>query len=803
MASLVRRNRRFRRRPNPYKRLRRCTQNDTDYIVNLSSHTLTKAQRQVLNKGLGYALAVPDIPDYTDSCARFSRTVRIKEYFQDYDGPARERPPFKAKSTWIPPLASPGVESYLSNLAADLGKVRLKPHRNNLNKAQRIALSELKSLNLVIRRADKGSCVVVEDRSQYIEDGEEHLKDSSIYQEVDGDPTHFQVTLINEYIKDLRQKGHISPDMAQFLTAKPEEVRTQQMYFLRKVHKTPMSIRPIVSGTGGPTEKVSQLLDYFASPHVKHTPAYLKDSTHLVTMLEELTLPDEVILATVDVVGLYLHIPHNEGVDATVQCLYSLVEEEPPFPPEVCRALFGIVLERNFFEFNGRMYHQVQGTAMGTRVAPTYANLFMAALEKSILSPTHPDLLLWRRFIDDIFLLWRGTEEALLSFLTHLNSIHPTIQFTFTTSPTSVDFMDLTLYKGPRFAAEKKLDVKPYFKHTNRFQYLHYNSSHPRSLFRGLAKGEFVRMLRHSSSEKSFTQACRMLTQRLQARGYPLKLITSSRAAVPYCARDDSLNARDLVYTLPNPSPGPSPGPGPGHGPGPDAGLGRPKDPGCLPFITKYSDRVTRRSIREALDKGPPGIKPTIAFTRGKTLANSLVRARLRGVRKPQASTFASPIRNAPIFKTTSKPCGSKLCGTCRLISGRGTVYNSTQTKWFKVPAGTSCNTSHCIYMLFCNICSPSPQYVGQTARPLKERLSGHRQAQSKHVGRPLYNHFAKRGHSFNDVRAVILESGVNIKKLLEREAQWIARLKSTWPHGLNDTHDKRNHPAGAEQSQI
>lgn len=40
------------------------------------------------------------------------------------------------------------------------------------------------------------------------------------------------------------------------------------MYFLRKIHKTPMTVRPIVSGSA---ENLSQFLDYFVSPHIEKT----------------------------------------------------------------------------------------------------------------------------------------------------------------------------------------------------------------------------------------------------------------------------------------------------------------------------------------------------------------------------------------------------------------------------------------------------------------------------------------------------------------------------------------------------
>ncbi|KAL8585967.1 hypothetical protein ACOMHN_059403 [Nucella lapillus] len=54
-------------------------------------------------------------------------------------------------------------------------------------------------------------------------------------------------------------------------------------------------------------------------------------------------------------------------------------------------------------------------TAMGTPLAPSAANLFMGWLEQQLLkkSPVPINIDTWKRFIDDIFLLWTGSEEEL------------------------------------------------------------------------------------------------------------------------------------------------------------------------------------------------------------------------------------------------------------------------------------------------------------------------------------------------------------------------------------------------------
>ena len=62
------------------------------------------------------------------------------------------------------------------------------------------------------------------------------------------------------------------------------------------------------------------------------------------------------------------------------------------------------------------MHHQKLGTAIGTKFAPPYANLFMAGLENKIFSDTNVQPLLWLRYLDDIFCIWTDGLEKLKEF---------------------------------------------------------------------------------------------------------------------------------------------------------------------------------------------------------------------------------------------------------------------------------------------------------------------------------------------------------------------------------------------------
>ena len=81
--------------------------------------------------------------------------------------------------------------------------------------------------------------------------------------------------------------------------------------------------------------------------------------------------------------------------------------------------------------FNGRLYHQIDGVAMGSPLGPLFANIFMSFHEKTWLSncPSLFKLLLYRRYVDDCFLLFRSLDHIPL-FFNYLNSQHPNISFT-------------------------------------------------------------------------------------------------------------------------------------------------------------------------------------------------------------------------------------------------------------------------------------------------------------------------------------------------------------------------------------
>ena len=101
---------------------------------------------------------------------------------------------------------------------------------------------------------------------------------------------------------------------------------------------------------------------------------------------------------------LYTNIPHEDGIKACEEVWEARAVEDPP--PQILINLLTLVLKCNNFEFSGKHYLQIQGTAMGTKMAPSYANIFMGRLERLLLQSVILKPFSWLRFIDDIDMKW-------------------------------------------------------------------------------------------------------------------------------------------------------------------------------------------------------------------------------------------------------------------------------------------------------------------------------------------------------------------------------------------------------------
>ena len=323
------------------------------------------------------------------------------------DGDFSEIPAFRKKSTWCPDKNRDiFLEAYASALEKKIFECNLNTKNyRNLTREEQQALENLRRYDdIVIKQADKGSGVVIMDRARYVAEAMRQLSDVGVYVALDRDPTEDMIKKVNNRVKKAHVDGSISDRTLEYLLVN-STARAGRFYLLPKLHKKGCPGRPVISGCNTPTQKISEFVDHHLKPLVASIPSFVKDTNDFLHKLKDIgTLPQDAILVTIDVVGLYPHIPHNEGLDAIRNVLNGRENQETP--TNLIVDLAELVLRNNNFEFDGKHYLQTLGTAIGTKMAPAYANIFMDRLEQTLLREAQIKPYLWLRYIDDIFMVW-------------------------------------------------------------------------------------------------------------------------------------------------------------------------------------------------------------------------------------------------------------------------------------------------------------------------------------------------------------------------------------------------------------
>jgi hypothetical protein len=521
------------------------------------------------------------------------------------------RKKFIPKSSWCPPGRFPQARKTIAKIKSTIWKKRNeKIFGNNFSTKQRKGLSELrKRTDIIIKKADKGSNIVIMNKYDYTQEAMRQLSNNKYYTPLDKPLYLDNCKEITNLLETLRYRKFINKKQFEFLSP-AKEPRQRLFYLLPKIHKDRKKWpsvnmppgRPIVSDVGSEAYEVSGYIDSFLQPLAQNHFAYLRNSYQFVNELKNLQIPKSAILVTADIESLYTNIDTTFGL--------SRVRDVFARNPDVSRCdeiilkLLEICLTKNDFEFNGQTFLQIQGTAMGKRFAPSYANIALFEFDRLVTNYRIP-VLNYRRFIDDIFFLWLESRAELETFKVYLNGLFPFLKLTFCDSIDRVSFLDVEVKKY-----NDSLITKVFFKETDTHLLLHKNSAHPKHTFKGIIKSQIIRFKRLCSRATDFDEACDTLFNALLARGYERKFLNKIKRTVvdgtgplanstrPLANRSKETNPNLLVVSL--------------------------------PFSAKYLDigqewiRILRDSYTEER------IKPLLAFRKGRSLASSLISAKIK-----------------------------------------------------------------------------------------------------------------------------------------------------------------------------
>ena len=240
---------------------------------------------------------------------------------------------------------------------------------------------------------------------------------------------------------------------------------------------------------------------------------------------------------------MFLHCTQTYRIKKVLKLATILnIRSHKSLPTERICDLIRMILGMNNFSFNDQHFQQIHGTAMGTRMAPSYANLFMGKLEKEALKNAPFKPYVWWRFIDDIFMVWTEGEDDLKTFIHYLNSIHPTIKFTHEYSNSlhqTLPFLDVQVHLN-----NKQIQTDLHTKPTDKHQYLLKTSCHPAHTKRTIPFSLALRLRRICSTDIFFSKRCQELINFLQSRGYSRRFLKKEINRVRNIPRQETLKPR-------------------------------------------------------------------------------------------------------------------------------------------------------------------------------------------------------------------------------------------------------------------
>jgi len=514
--------------------------------INLTFHNLCKQQRlptgskELLGLNLKFCLATKPLPnEIKRTVIKMAKSIRTQQYLVETgidNNSTYIKQIYKKNPTWNPPPATLLIEDKITEFEKALKEIQQNlfiknKYRKitNLNPIQSIALQQLKrNTNITIKPTDKNLGPAAMDTEDYITQIlKEHLLTAD-YNQLSKTEAYLKMDQLKTNFKNLIQSNLdvlSKPEVIFFQRSLASYHRLPLLYGLPKVHKTPVSLRPVVSTSGSLSAIFSTWLDYKMKELLPLIKSHIHNSFQIIEDFKTLELPENALLFSADAISMYTNINTDIGITSIKDFLeINKIKISQDFPHSLFLQVLELVMRNNIFAFADTYWHQRSGTAMGTPAACAYAMITFGHYENTtILQDFTPNLLYYKRYIDDVVGIWLPPEQnntALWSqFKEKLNGWGQ-LNWKIEDPSKHTVFLDLELTIN-----RTKITTKTYQKNMNLYLYIPPFSAHPPSCFKGLVTGELRRYWLQNSPEDFQEILCKFIDRLLQ-RGHDIHYIS-------------------------------------------------------------------------------------------------------------------------------------------------------------------------------------------------------------------------------------------------------------------------------------
>ena len=302
----------------------------------------------------------------------------------------------------------------------------------------------------------------------------------------------------------------------------PTSENVPRMYCTPKVHKPGNPLRPIVDYTGSIGYSTSRYLADILAPLLSKTECHVQNSKDFAEAVLGLTIQDGDIFNSHDVVSLFTNTP----IDDTIEIIRKRLSEDTTLGDRTnltvddIIGLLHFVLTTTYFQFNGQIYRQKFGAAMGSPVSAIVANFFMENLENIAIETASGGAKpkFWKRYVDDVFEV--VNKDNVENLTDHLNRIDPTgsIKFTYEQEQDQqIPFLDTLVTRKE----DGSVKLQVYRKKTHTDQYLNFSSHHPIQHKLGVIRTLFDRCENIVSEENDRKVEEEHIREAMKKCGYP------------------------------------------------------------------------------------------------------------------------------------------------------------------------------------------------------------------------------------------------------------------------------------------
>ncbi len=437
---------------------------------------------------------------------------------------------------------------HLQNLS-ERERLKLKTSfLNTYNKYSKVRLSEehrnvLQNLynnrSIMILRQDKGRGVVLLDRTKYVEKAEAFLSGSE-FVKLEEDPTRSFQNYVQRTLRSMKSCF----ENRTYERIYPSSSRPGLYFGLAKVHKLSglndfedrddprigpdgraraadqLPLRPVISNIGTATYELSKYLAGLLKPLTKSQ--YSVESTKdFIDRLNNQRVPEGFRMVSFDVVSLFTKVPLDYTINIILDKVFRERKIRTKMNREQLKRLLEVCTKEMHFSYNGAIYRQVDGVAMGSPLGPVLANIFMVELENYLVPRLGNIVPLWFRYVDDTFSFVEGSKVD--EVINTLNSFHPNIRFTSEIEVGgTISFLDVRVTT----LQDRTMGTDIHRKPTDTNVYMNWQSFAPKAWKVGTLKGLVRRAFIICSTEEARKKELKFLRNVFRnINGYPSKVV--------------------------------------------------------------------------------------------------------------------------------------------------------------------------------------------------------------------------------------------------------------------------------------